>query len=216
MHNRSPVLSDVAPQSACSLLIMPPSKALYTAPPRDSFTTLIPTVISAQLLIPALCVLLLISCFRLALALQSRRRERAISRSITMNETDKKDQKQDSLSPERPVKKESPTSQPSPLPTSMQRQVETPTYKPIYPWTAPPHRLPGPYDPPYYPLPTLRRHSSSDSTSTTTSSAHEQKTEAYTRRVSTNSIPIQESILRGTVTTSPDGWRRNQWTVSGG
>ncbi|KAF2678525.1 hypothetical protein K458DRAFT_316821 [Lentithecium fluviatile CBS 122367] len=86
-----------------------------------------------------------------------------------------------------------------------------PTFKPIYPWTSPPQPLPGPYDPRLYPLPTIRRHSYDPSVV-----AQEQDaTISYERRVSTNSIPTQQAKLHGTVTTSTDGWRRNQWVISG-
>ncbi|PSN66407.1 hypothetical protein BS50DRAFT_574835 [Corynespora cassiicola Philippines] len=114
-------------------------------------------------------------------------------------------------------------------------------FQPVYPWKLPPQPLPGPYDPRLYPLPTLRRHSYDPSivspengpnsshhptaTATTTTT-----TLCYTRRVSTNSIPDSTStsrspsiappptpkLLHGSVTRSAaNGWRRNQWVVSG-
>lgn len=185
---------------------MPPSSPLNTGLPQVSPASSLLTTISAQLPKAALFVFLFISCFRLALVIQFRKTERGGSRSTIMDEND---QKQDSMSLERPVKKETP-------PTETEEQDETAIYKPVYPWTSPPIPLPGPYDPPYYPLPTLRRHSSSDSTSTTTSTEHGPSAELYSRRVSTNSIPTRDSILRGTVTTSHEGWRRNQWVLSDG
>lgn len=85
---------------------------------------------------------------------------------------------------------------------------------PLYPWTSPPQLLPGPYDPRLYPLPTLRRHSYDPSAE----NIHASKKSAevsYTRRVSLNGIPKQQSTLHGTVVISSKGWRRNQWIVSG-
>ncbi|KAF1971046.1 hypothetical protein BU23DRAFT_199028 [Bimuria novae-zelandiae CBS 107.79] len=84
-------------------------------------------------------------------------------------------------------------------------------YTTLYPWILPPQPLPGPYDPRLYPLPTLRRHSYDPSTNVST----ERSEIAYIRRVSLNSIPTQQSTIRGTVTTSSKGWRRNQWIISG-
>ncbi|KAF2126349.1 hypothetical protein P153DRAFT_75916 [Dothidotthia symphoricarpi CBS 119687] len=84
--------------------------------------------------------------------------------------------------------------------------------RPIYPWTSPPASLPGPYDTRYYPLPTIRRHSYDPSTTT----PDEISTVSFTRRISINSISACESILNGTTATSSEGWRRTQWTVSGG
>ena len=90
---------------------------------------------------------------------------------------------------------------------------QTPAYKPIYPWTSPPHPLPGPYDPHLYPLPTLRRLSYDSSTEDTgpgkSTDIH------YNRRISMDSVSNQQSTLRGTITISSKGWRRNQWTISG-
>ncbi|ORX91395.1 hypothetical protein BCR34DRAFT_283360 [Clohesyomyces aquaticus] len=85
----------------------------------------------------------------------------------------------------------------------------------VYPWTSPPKALPGPYDPRLYPLPTIRRHSYPHPPQEST----DQTTISYTRRISTNSIPARQIILRGTVTTAKNeasGWRRNQWVVEGG
>lgn len=90
--------------------------------------------------------------------------------------------------------------------------IPSPTFIPIYPWIGPPLPLPGPYDPRVYPLPTLRRHSSVEPSQEAT----ENETISYTRRVSTNSIPVRQITLHGTITTSQKGWRRNQWVVSGG
>jgi hypothetical protein len=84
-------------------------------------------------------------------------------------------------------------------------------FKPMYPWTAPPQSLPGPYDPRFYPPPSIRRQ--------TYNSAVEEPKDipktAYIRRVSLNSMPTQQSTLRGTVIVSSKGWRRNQWIISG-
>jgi hypothetical protein len=88
-----------------------------------------------------------------------------------------------------------------------------PTFKPIYPWISPPTPLPGPYDSRLYPLPTIRRHSYANPSK---GLPLENESISYTRRVSTNSIPIRQASIQGTVTTSSHGWRRNQWVVSGG
>lgn len=84
-------------------------------------------------------------------------------------------------------------------------------HEPIYPWTSPPQPLPGPYDPRLYPLPTIRRHSYDPSVE----APQELAAISYTRRVSLNSIPTEQSTLRGAVTISSKGWRRNQWIISG-
>lgn len=100
-------------------------------------------------------------------------------------------------------------------PPQNQVQDQTPTFKPIYPWITPPHPLPGPYDPNHYPLPSVRRHSSVEKSSPEVN-PEKANTISYTRRVSTNSIPIRHSTLHGTITTSHQGWRRNLWVVPGG
>lgn len=97
-----------------------------------------------------------------------------------------------------------------PLYQPSQRVTLHPTFEPIYPWVSPPEALPGPYDPRYYPLPTLRRHSFNP----TTPISEEKTSISYTRRISTSSIPTRKSLLSGTTTTSSKGWRRTQWTVS--
>lgn len=91
------------------------------------------------------------------------------------------------------------------------KDQQLPTSRPVYPWNSPPQTLPGPYDPRFYPLPTIRRHSYDPSVIT----PEETSSVFYTRRVSTNSIPAQPRMLHGTVTTSKKGWRRNQWVISG-
>lgn len=96
--------------------------------------------------------------------------------------------------------------------SSGEQHQQTPVYKSVYPWTSPPQPLPGPYDPRLYPLPTIRRHSCDPSVPESKDVA----APSYTRRVSLNSIPTQHSTLRGTVTISSKGWRRKQWTISGG
>ncbi|KAF2826033.1 hypothetical protein CC86DRAFT_38201 [Ophiobolus disseminans] len=93
---------------------------------------------------------------------------------------------------------------------ALRQELSQPTLKPVYPWIAPPTPLPGPYDAPYYPLPSIRRHSHDPSCE----SPGAQSTVPYTRRISTTSTPAQEPILRGTTTISNHGWRRTQWTVA--
>jgi len=111
------------------------------------------------------------------------------------------------------VKKE-PTPEPAPEPT---REPTPETFRPVYPWIAPPQPLPGPYDPRLYPLPTLRRHS--HAASTPGEESVETGRISYTRRVSTNTMPPRHSTVNGTVsigTNGTAGWRRNQWVVEGG
>lgn len=97
---------------------------------------------------------------------------------------------------------------------SLKQETLEPERGPIYPWIAPPQRLPGPYDAPYYPLPlpTIRRHSH-DPSNVETEESSDTSTISYTRRVSTNSITDQEAVLEGSISTSTQGWRRNHWTV---
>jgi hypothetical protein len=113
---------------------------------------------------------------------------------------------------------------------AIQKELSRSSPKPIYPWTAPPTPLPGPYDAPYYPLPLPSIRAFIDG-STTTISEPSIKTEdtsletneipeeihitSYTRQLSADTTPNQNSpIIRGTTTTSNHGWVRTQWTVS--
>jgi hypothetical protein len=91
---------------------------------------------------------------------------------------------------------------------ALQQELSSPALKPVYPWIAPPTPLPGPYDAPYYPPPSIRRHSESPSCDP----PETQQITTYTRRVSAN----QDSILHGSTTVSNHGWRRTQWTVATG
>jgi hypothetical protein len=84
--------------------------------------------------------------------------------------------------------------------------------KPVYPWIAPPTPLPGPYDAPYYPLPTIRRLSQDSANEL----SEEIRSISYTRRISASNVPEQESTINATTTISNHGWRRTQWTVSSG
>lgn len=95
---------------------------------------------------------------------------------------------------------------------ALRQELSQPDLIPVFPWIAPPAPLPGPYDAPYYPLPSFRRdsHESSDL------SAEKTRIVLYTRRISADSNPAQESTLRGTITVSNHGWRRTQWTVATG
>jgi hypothetical protein len=95
---------------------------------------------------------------------------------------------------------------------AIQQELSSPTLKPIHPWIAPPTPLPGPYDAPYYPLPSIRRHS--DVPSCDPPETHQ--TIPYTRRVSASNVPSEYPVLRGTITVSNHGWRRTQWTVATG
>jgi hypothetical protein len=97
---------------------------------------------------------------------------------------------------------------------SLGQEIDGHTSKPIFPWVLPPQALPGPYDPPYYPLPapTIRRHS----TDASNTPAEESGAVSYFRRTSTAGIPPRDTALYATTTTSTQGWRRTQWIVTGG
>lgn len=100
----------------------------------------------------------------------------------------------------------------------LKEELSRPEYIPIHPWIAPPTPLPGPYDAPYYPLPSIRKYSH-DSSTTESPPPEELQSISYTRRVSTNGTAgtaAQEPILHGTTTVSNHGWRRTQWTISKG
>jgi hypothetical protein len=90
---------------------------------------------------------------------------------------------------------------------ALKEELSQSAFKPIHPWIAPPTPLPGPYDAPYYPLPSIRRLSQD---STTDSPPEEIQAISYIRRVS------EEPTFHGTITVSNHGWRRTQWTVSKG
>jgi hypothetical protein len=97
---------------------------------------------------------------------------------------------------------------------ALQEELSQPAFKPVHPWIAPPTPLPGPYDAPYYPLPSIRRFSQDSSTD---SLPEEIQAISYTRRVSTNSNASDNNpTLHGTITVSNHGWRRTQWTISKG
>jgi len=97
---------------------------------------------------------------------------------------------------------------------SQSRDQVAPAFTPIYPWISPPQPLPGPYDPRFFPLPTIRRHS--HDVSPEPSPEVETHTASYTRRVSTNSMPVRQSTLHGAVSITNNRTRRNQWVVTGG
>jgi hypothetical protein len=96
---------------------------------------------------------------------------------------------------------------------ALKEELSQPAFKPIHPWIAPPSPLPGPYDAPYYPLPSIRRYSQDSSTD---SIPEEIQAISYTRRISTTSNTSEDPTLHGTITVSNHGWRRTQWTVSKG
>jgi hypothetical protein len=102
---------------------------------------------------------------------------------------------------------------------ALKKELAHPEYIPVHPWIGPPTPLPGPYDAPYYPLPSISRYSEDPSTKASPSGPEELQSVSYTRRVSTNSTnstSSQDSVLHGTTTVSNHGWRRTQWTVSKG
>jgi hypothetical protein len=98
---------------------------------------------------------------------------------------------------------------------ALKEELSQPAFKPVHPWIAPPTPLPGPYDAPYYPLPSIRRHSQDDS-STTVPPPQEVEIMHYTRRLPPLPTSPSEPTLQGTIMVSNHGWRRTQWTVSKG
>lgn len=102
---------------------------------------------------------------------------------------------------------------------ALRKELSQPEFIPVHPWIAPPTPLPGPYDAPYYPLPSIRRYSEGSSTASPAPEPEELQSVSYTRCISTNSTnstSSQEPIIYGTTTVSNHGWRRTQWTVSKG
>jgi hypothetical protein len=97
---------------------------------------------------------------------------------------------------------------------ALKAELSQTAFKPVYPWIVPPTPLPGPYDAPYYPLPSIRRYSQDPST--TTPPREEVQTVSYTRRLPPISTSPSEPTLQGTIMVSNHGWRRTQWTVSKG
>jgi hypothetical protein len=97
---------------------------------------------------------------------------------------------------------------------ALKEELSQPAFKPIHPWIAPPTPLPGPYDAPYYPLPTIRPHSQDSSSGSPP--PEEIQCITYSRRVSNTSDSSTEPTVQGTVMVSNHGWRRTQWTVSKG
>jgi hypothetical protein len=146
-------------------------------------------------------VLLAATVIRLSIIRNTTRR-RSIPTSTTGS------QEKDTKACEKPVEK---SSREHAVPQGKERPQVQPAFTPLYPWLAPPQPLPGPYDPRLYPLPTVRRHSFDPSIR----APAQDTTTSYSRRISTNDLPLQQAVLHGSVTTSTKGWRRNHWVVSG-
>jgi hypothetical protein len=111
---------------------------------------------------------------------------------------------------------------------ALKEELSQPASKPVYPWTAPPTPLPGPYDAPYYPLPLpsirecpdnanpetpIKTEDVSEEMKSTPESTH---TTSFTHHLSPDSTSDQKAMVRGTITISNHGWRRTHWTVSKG
>jgi hypothetical protein len=110
---------------------------------------------------------------------------------------------------------------------SLKQETLEPSLLPIYPWLAPPQRLPGPYDAPYYPLPlptiavekTFGDETQSKNIkleSTSDNRPEELETIVYSRRLPTPNNRESDYLREGVVTVSTKGWRRTQWTVNAG
>lgn len=150
-----------------------------------------------------LLVLILVAAVRLFLLIRSRRRG-----TMTSPKTEKETQSGTSKQSSRRVDSVQ-SADPNQHLHALKEELSQISLKPVYPWIAPPTPLPGPYDAPYYPLPTLRRHSDS-----LTEEPEKLATASYTRRVSTNNTPATNATLNGSLTVSNHGWRRSQWSVS--
>lgn len=110
---------------------------------------------------------------------------------------------------------------------SLKQETLEPSRLPIYPWIAPPQRLPGPYDAPYYPLPlptiAIQEIAEDDSSSQTSASpttsddrTEELETIVYSRRLPPPNALETEAVREGVVAVSTRGWRRTLWTVNAG
>lgn len=110
---------------------------------------------------------------------------------------------------------------------SLKQETLEPSLLPIYPWIAPPQRLPGPYDAPYYPvpLPTIAiQETAGDGSSaqisknemTSSDRPEELETIVYSRRLPPMNASESEFVREGVVTVSTRGWRRTLWTVNAG
>lgn len=108
---------------------------------------------------------------------------------------------------------------------SLEQETRDPALVPISPWTAPPQRLPGPYDAPYYPLPlpsigveaTAANDTQPQSTEIQTRSNERPEhveTTVYSRLLARETAPESERVRASVVTVSTRGWRRSQWTVN--
>lgn len=94
--------------------------------------------------------------------------------------------------------------------SSLKQEILQHTEKPIYPWVAPPQKLPGPYDPMYFPLPAPTMRMESFNPPPGIEGRH---AISYTRLAGTEPTAAK---LYGTMTTSTKGWRRTHWNVTGG
>ncbi|KAH8722417.1 hypothetical protein GQ44DRAFT_622682 [Phaeosphaeriaceae sp. PMI808] len=99
---------------------------------------------------------------------------------------------------------------------ALRQELLEPDHKPIYPWISPPTQLPGPYDAPYYPLPTLNPTISLHSHELAFISPGQTQMFPYSRRVSLNNSSTEDLMLLGKTTVSSQGWRRTEWTVTTG
>jgi hypothetical protein len=168
----------------------------------------------ADNLVKILLLLIIISIAFKSYTVFSTRRHRMLVHQLLYQEKDSK--------PSLPIRQKEKTTQSCSKPddpnqrlNALQQELSRPAFKPIHPWIAPPTPLPGPYDAPYYPLPSIRRVSQD---SATESVPEEIQAISYVRRVSSSSSTSDDSspILHGTITVSNHGWRRTQWTVSKG
>ena len=105
---------------------------------------------------------------------------------------------------------------------SLRREALQTDSTPIWPWTAPPRQLPGPYDAPYYPLPVLSTRRNPEASSIefeeegSEQISKESPTASTALRVSALSIPNEETNIEHSASTSTHGLRRTHWSKSDG
>ncbi len=108
---------------------------------------------------------------------------------------------------------------------SLKEETLQPTQIPIWPWTAPPRQLPGPYDAPYYPPPPPPSNPGGYSEDPPIKLEEEETSNQISKDLSTGSTALCVSALSiandentrdHSATTSTHGWRRAQWSASSG
>jgi hypothetical protein len=160
-----------------------------------------------------LIVFALIGCIRLVIIHFVREKRKTATSNQHAQETDKAEyQAPVERIPRQHAKPYSRVSIRQAQPHAESNDQPAPSSQPLYPWIMPHQPLPGPYDPQYYPLPTIRRLSDPEPSQDMPA---KMSTVPYQRQIATSS-PTCRSTLQGTITTSSEGWKRTQWVVDGG